>query len=189
MKKVLMVALALGLAAVWTTGPAIAADESTKDKLKNTGENTKDKLQDTGEKTKDKLQTTGEKAKDKLQDVGEKTKDKLQNAGEKTKEKLSETKEKVTGKAKGEHAGNADVRAAQQALKDKGHDPGPIDGKMGPRTSAALKDYQKAEGMKVTGRLDTETSAKLGVSGKTSATETTPSASPAAPDTAKGSQR
>jgi len=38
-----------------------------------------------------------------------------------------------------------------------------IDGKMGPRTRGALSDYQRAEGLKVTGRLDNETRAKLGM--------------------------
>ena len=71
---------------------------------------------------------------------------------------------------------NADqVRAVQQALKDQGHDPGDIDGKMGPRTQAALRDYQQKQGLKATGQLDAETSAKLGVESKTSAA---PSAAP-----------
>lgn len=34
---------------------------------------------------------------------------------------------------------------------------------VGPRTRGALSDYQKAEGLKVTGRLDDETRAKLGM--------------------------
>ncbi len=58
---------------------------------------------------------------------------------------------------------NQDVMAAQQALKDKGHDPGKIDGKMGRRTRAMLSDYQKAEGLKVTGELDSDTRGKLGM--------------------------
>jgi len=33
------------------------------------------------------------------------------------------------------------VRAAQEALRDMGHDPGPIDGIMGRRTKAALRRY------------------------------------------------
>ena len=56
-----------------------------------------------------------------------------------------------------------ELMAVQQALKDKGHDPGKVDGKMGPRTSAMLADYQKAEGLKVTGQLDNETRGKLGL--------------------------
>jgi hypothetical protein len=76
---------------------------------------------------------------------------------------------------------NADqVRAVQQALKDQGHDPGEIDGKMGPKTQAALRDYQQKQGLKATGQLDAETSAKLGVESKTSAAPSTssPAASP-----------
>ena len=56
----------------------------------------------------------------------------------------------------------AQVERAQQALKDAGHDPGSIDGVMGARTSAALKAYQKKEGLSVTGQLDDATQAKLG---------------------------
>jgi len=33
------------------------------------------------------------------------------------------------------------VRELQQALTDAGYDPGPIDGKFGPRTKAALRKY------------------------------------------------
>jgi len=72
------------------------------------------------------------------------------------------------------------VRAVQQALKDKGHDPGDIDGKMGPKTQAALRDYQTKEGLKPTGRLDSETMAKLGIEAKTGAADTGTSASPSA---------
>jgi len=39
----------------------------------------------------------------------------------------------------------AQVMAMQQALKDEGFDPGPIDGIVGPRTNAALRDQQRAE--------------------------------------------
>jgi hypothetical protein len=44
--------------------------------------------------------------------------------------------------------GGADsIKAVQQALKDKGHDPGEVDGAMGPKTRAALRDYQQKEGL------------------------------------------
>jgi hyperosmotically inducible protein len=60
-------------------------------------------------------------------------------------------------------SGSADgVMATQQALKEKGFDPGPIDGIMGLRTVSALKDYQKSEHLAVTGRMDRDTTAKLG---------------------------
>jgi hypothetical protein len=55
------------------------------------------------------------------------------------------------------------IRKAQQALKDTGHDPGPIDGVLGPRVRAALRSYQQAEGLRVTGRLDSVTVGRLGI--------------------------
>jgi peptidoglycan hydrolase-like protein with peptidoglycan-binding domain len=57
----------------------------------------------------------------------------------------------------------------QKALKEQGHDPGPVDGVMGAQTSAALKAYQKKQGLRVTGQLDAETAAKLGESGQAAA--------------------
>jgi hyperosmotically inducible periplasmic protein len=55
------------------------------------------------------------------------------------------------------------VIAMQQALKDKGFDPGGADGVMGPRTAEALKAYQKSENLPVTGTMNGDTGAKLGV--------------------------
>jgi hyperosmotically inducible periplasmic protein len=57
------------------------------------------------------------------------------------------------------------VSSMQQALKDKGFDPGPVDGIEGPQTITALKGYQKSENVTVTGKLDPATAAKLGVNG------------------------
>ena len=55
------------------------------------------------------------------------------------------------------------VVATQQALKDKGFDPGSTDGLMGPRTTAALATYQKSEKLSATGTMDADTATKLGV--------------------------
>ncbi|MDO5624357.1 MAG: peptidoglycan-binding domain-containing protein [Pseudomonadota bacterium] len=49
------------------------------------------------------------------------------------------------------------VRQAQQALADKGYDPGVIDGLSGPRTAAALRQFQRDQGLAATGRLDAVT--------------------------------
>ncbi len=65
------------------------------------------------------------------------------------------------------------MKAAQQALKDKGYDPGSVDGNMGPKTEAALREYQQKEGLTATGTADAETMAKL------TAAVGTPAASPA----------
>jgi hyperosmotically inducible periplasmic protein len=58
---------------------------------------------------------------------------------------------------------HAQAMAMQQALKDKGFDPGPMDGVIGPRTTTALKDYQKSENLAMTGKMDRDTAVKLGV--------------------------
>jgi hyperosmotically inducible periplasmic protein len=55
------------------------------------------------------------------------------------------------------------VIAMQQALEDKGFDPGGTDGVMGPRSAAALMAYQKSENLPTTGTMDGDTGAKLGV--------------------------
>jgi putative peptidoglycan binding protein len=61
------------------------------------------------------------------------------------------------------------VKQAQQALKEKGYDPGPVDGVMGARTKEAIKSFQSASNLQATGTLDAETSQQLGIrSGKSS---------------------
>jgi peptidoglycan hydrolase-like protein with peptidoglycan-binding domain len=72
---------------------------------------------------------------------------------------------------------NADrdpVKGAQRALKTRGYDIGEPDGMLGPKTRAAVRAFQKDEGLKVTGRLDAETMKRL-EAGKQ---ESRPSASP-----------
>jgi hypothetical protein len=109
--------------------------------------------------------TVGQKVKTGVQ----KTKDAADKVEDKIEDKAKDVKDRTLGrKTEGpeDHRGvmkHQDVMAAQQALKDKGRDPGTIDGKMGRHTRAAISDYQKSEGLKVTGRLDAETRAKLGM--------------------------
>jgi peptidoglycan hydrolase-like protein with peptidoglycan-binding domain len=43
------------------------------------------------------------------------------------------------------------VRQLQVALKELGHDPGPIDGQFGPQTEAAVKAFQQQRGIAVDG--------------------------------------
>lgn len=49
------------------------------------------------------------------------------------------------------------IKDVQARLRDAGFDPGPIDGRFGPRTEAALRRFQAASGLPVTGRIDAET--------------------------------
>jgi len=57
----------------------------------------------------------------------------------------------------------ADIEKVQKSLSDKGFYPGNVDGVLGPRTRAGIREYQKSEKLPVTGRLDAETAGKLGV--------------------------
>jgi len=57
-----------------------------------------------------------------------------------------------------------DIKKAKEALKAKGLNPGPIDGTLDSKTQQALRDFQKANKLPVTGVLDAQTAEKLGVS-------------------------
>ena len=64
------------------------------------------------------------------------------------------------GTGYGSKRGDTRVKAAQQALNkarmtDANGKPLAVDGKLGPKTTAAIKAYQKAHGLKVTGQLTT----------------------------------
>jgi peptidoglycan hydrolase-like protein with peptidoglycan-binding domain len=164
MRTIAIIALATALGLTWA-GAAIPAD--VKEQTKEKAETTKDKLKDAGETTKDKLQSAGEKTKEKIVETKDKVKEKVSGNKDKS--------AKADKSAKG--AGSDQVRSAQQALKDKGFDPGPADGVMGPRTRAAVSDFQKKEGLKVTGRLDADTNAKLGVTQTSGVQKPAPGAS------------
>ncbi len=83
-------------------------------------------------------------------------------AGKSDTMKSGSMKDSTTRGSAGTAGKSEQVKAVQQALKDKGHDPGAVDGKMGPKTQAALRDFQSKEGLKASGRLDADTMAKLG---------------------------
>ena len=70
---------------------------------------------------------------------------------------------------------NATVQV-QQALKRRGFDVGPVDGIWGPTTAEAIRMFQKENGLRVSGRLDPETVAELGLArGVASTTDAGPS--------------
>lgn len=56
---------------------------------------------------------------------------------------------------------SAEVSGAQGRLHGLGYSVGPIDGKLGPRTTDALRSFQADEGLEPTGELDDATKAKL----------------------------
>ncbi len=55
------------------------------------------------------------------------------------------------------------IKSVQQALKDKGFDPGPVDGVKGRQTKEALKKYQEQQHLTADGRVGPKTLDSLGV--------------------------
>ena len=55
------------------------------------------------------------------------------------------------------------IRRAQTALKTQGYYEGQVDGVTGPRTSTALKTYQREHNLPETGKLDQQTANSLGI--------------------------
>ncbi len=60
-------------------------------------------------------------------------------------------------------ASQQQVRKTQQLLRAEGYHPGRPDGIMGPQTVSALRRYQSANGLTVTGHVDKGTLDSLGV--------------------------
>lgn len=58
-------------------------------------------------------------------------------------------------------AGERTPRDIQQALSSRGFNPGTIDGLWGKRSANALRDFQKANGLAATGKIDDATTAAL----------------------------
>jgi murein L,D-transpeptidase YcbB/YkuD len=59
-------------------------------------------------------------------------------------------------------AGNPEVvKQAQEKLGAAGHDAGQPDGQLGPKTQAAVKEFQESKGLQASGQLDQQTLAAL----------------------------
>lgn len=53
------------------------------------------------------------------------------------------------------------TRMVQEALTEKGFDPGPIDGMWGSRTKAAVMEFQESAGLSANGQIDGPTKSSL----------------------------
>jgi len=151
MNKLLTTACALAMAIAWGAAPAIA-QESTKDKVEGAWDKTKSKTEETWDKTKAKTGEAWDKTKAKTEETWDKTKSKTKEMTGKVKDKLSGAKESASGD---------EIRSAQQALQDKGFNPGTIDGRMGSQTKAALRQFQQKNNLTVTVSLAAETRDRL----------------------------
>jgi peptidoglycan hydrolase-like protein with peptidoglycan-binding domain len=160
MMKMTTAACAFALGVAWVASPAIA-QETTKDKA----ERKADQIEQKADQKADDIKTKADQKADKVRANAEGKSDtmgnKAERAWDKTKAKTREMKDSVKDTVKGNSRPSADVRSAQQALKGRGFDPGPTDGVMGPRTTAAVRDFQQKENLTVTGQLDAETHSRL----------------------------
>jgi len=57
----------------------------------------------------------------------------------------------------------AEIREVQEKLGEQGYDTGTPDGKLGPSTQQALRDFQKEKGLPQTGQPDEQTKVALGI--------------------------
>jgi peptidoglycan hydrolase-like protein with peptidoglycan-binding domain len=76
-------------------------------------------------------------------------------------------------------AGDGRLRAIQQALVDRGYDPGPLDGQMGNKTRDALRQFQADKGLPATGAADAASREALGFCEESASAA--PSSAPAVP--------
>ena len=162
MMKLTTAACVLALGIAWVASPAIA-QTTTKEKAEKKADQIENKADQKADEIKAKADQKADKVRDKAEGKTDTMGDKAERAWDKTKAKTKEmghkAKDAVSGN--GNMRPSADVRSAQQALKGRGFNPGPIDGVQGPRTTAALRDFQQKENLTVTGQLDAETNARL----------------------------
>lgn len=174
MHKFTMIAGALAVAATWSLAPAYA--QTTTDKMERKAERAADKVERAADKAEDKAHDAKDTMKDKAVRTKDAIKDKTVRAKDKIRDKMHRADDRMA---------MTDTRAAQATLKVQGFDPGPADGRMGPRTQAALSDYQRKNDLPATGMLDAATMAKLNVR-SSERTADVPAASPTAqPDPKK----
>ena len=86
-----------------------------------------------------------------------------------------------------EAASDPEVEAVQQALVERGYDPGKVDGAMGRRTRGALRAFQRSFGLPDTGEIDHATVTALGL--ESSAGEQTPAQEDTPPAQVPGVER
>jgi len=71
--------------------------------------------------------------------------------------------QKTPPSSAGMAASSQEIAKLQQALKDRGQDPGTINGVMTPQTQQALRAFQAQQGLNATGTLDAQSRTALGL--------------------------
>ncbi len=76
------------------------------------------------------------------------------------------------------HTQDQAVRDAQQQLASQGYDPGPADGKLGPKTQEQIRKFQQDHNLQASGQLDDQTMAALSGQSSSIGSSSTGSSSP-----------
>ena len=84
-------------------------------------------------------------------------------------------------------AADARVREAQRVLQERGFYRGPLDGLMTPEMRRAVWNFQKAQGYRLSGRLEPETMGALGLTPTGATAKDAPSSSESEPSALPGS--
>lgn len=89
--------------------------------------------------------------------------------GEQGQESAMEAKKQGAHSPPGTQQSQETIRQVQKKLNDEGFSAGPVDGKWGPKTQAAVKKFQEKKGIDASGQLDEKTLAELNVEAQPSA--------------------
>ena len=133
-------------------GPLVDAAQAT--------ERTAEKAASATEKGVKKAASTTEKG---VRKAGEETGEGLQKAGAAVEDTFDKDKTKAEQRADEVSLTAAETREVQGKLSEMGYYKGKADGVVGADTEEAIRKFQKAKNLPVTGRLDTRTRAELGV--------------------------
>lgn len=118
-----------------------------------------DKASELADKTGEALENISEQAVEKTTEV---TQDFMDSAESTTVQAVETVKEAVSEATKVVNTTPGLVREIQQALLDKGYNPGSVDGVVGRNTRAALEAFQKQNNLSV-GQITSETLQALGI--------------------------
>ncbi len=75
------------------------------------------------------------------------------------------------------HTQDQTIRDAQEKLAAQGYDPGPADGKLGPKTQQQIMKFQQDHQLQASGQLDDQTLAALNSPGSSTGSSSTGSSS------------
>lgn len=142
--------------------PGASVAQTDKDKFDKAGQKTENALDKAGSGAEEGLEATGDGVGAAVEHTGRA----VTKAGKATAGAMKHTGEAIADFFDDDDDLDMDgqvktFRKAQKKLKKAGYYNGPVDGIAGPQTRDAIIEYQRKEGLTVTGRLDSDTRIRL----------------------------